>query len=102
MAEASINPPENAAKSGPPKKEATTLTAHIPPTPETPPGLQPIYEALVKKAERAMSWYDVRQRGKKRGARYTRGAAILLGAVATIVPSVIAFLPDRVTWWGYE
>jgi hypothetical protein len=60
-----------------------------------PEGLSQVYDALVKKAEEALRWYETSQRAKKRGARVTRGAAIFLGALAAITPSIIAVLPEH-------
>src|SRR5262245_2124892 len=74
-------------------------SASIPPSDDAPAALQEIYDALVEKAQRAMDWYETRQQQKKIGARFTRGVAILLGAITAIIPSVIAFLPERLTWW---
>ncbi|WBS05139.1 SLATT domain-containing protein [Pseudoduganella sp. SL102] len=67
-----------------------------------PAGLQEIYEALERKATEAMAWYASRQRAKKRGARYIRTAAILLGALTAIIPSVIAMMPERIFIMGAE
>ena len=60
-----------------------------------PEGLSQVYDALVNKAEEALRWYETSQRAKKRGARITRGAAIFLGALAAITPTLIAVLPER-------
>jgi hypothetical protein len=62
--------------------------------------LEETYKALEQKALGAMRWYEARQRSKKLGARLTRGGAIVLGAVTTIVPSLIAMLPQKVSFWG--
>ena len=77
-------------------------SASVPSSADAPKGLQEIYDALVQKAETAMAWYESRQRSKKRGARYTRSAAIVLGASTAIIPSVIALLPERVSLFGSD
>ena len=74
--------------------------AGIEPSADAPKGLQDIYNALVLKAEAAMTWYESRQRAKKRGARFVRSAAILLGALTAIIPSIIAMIPDRISMFG--
>lgn len=60
-----------------------------------PEGLSQVYEALVKKAEEALHWYEVSQRAKRRGAHITRSVAIGLGALAAILPTVVTALPDQ-------
>lgn len=60
-----------------------------------PEGLSSVYDALVKKAEEALHWYEVSQRAKRRGARITRSVAIVFGALAAILPTVVTALPDR-------
>ena len=64
--------------------------------------LEDTYKALEQKALVAMRWYEARQRSKKLGARLTRGGAIVLGAVTTIVPSLIAMLPEKLSFWGFH
>ena len=60
-----------------------------------PEGLSQVYEALVKKAEEALRWYEVSQRVKRRGAHITRSVAIGFGALAAILPTVVTALPDQ-------
>lgn len=81
---------------------ANIAAASIPGEQAAPAGLEEIYVALERKAQDAMRWYESRQRSKKLGARITRGGAILLGAITTIIPSVIAFLPERLNWWLFN
>ena len=64
--------------------------------------LEDTYKALEQKALVAMRWYEARQRSKKLGARLTRGGAIVLGAITTIVPSLIAMLPEKLSFWGFH
>lgn len=75
--------------------------ATIKPSSDAPPGLQEIYDALETKAVNAMKWYESRQRTKKRGARYVRSAAILLGALTAIIPSIIAMMPEHISIFGF-
>jgi hypothetical protein len=91
------NPPAGIPAPAPPA-DKNVQSATIPGAPGTPLGLEEIYAALVVKAETAMGWYETRQQQKKRGAHYTRGFAIVLGAITAVMPSIIALLPDRVTW----
>jgi hypothetical protein len=91
------NPPAGVPAPAPPPGR-NVQSATIPGAPDSPAGLEEIYAALVAKAETAMGWYETRQRQKKRGAHYTRGFAIVLGAITAVVPSIIALLPERVTW----
>jgi hypothetical protein len=77
------------------------LKAFFPDT-DAPAALKELYEALVAKAEGAMGWYESRQRDKKVGARRARGTAVFLGTLTTIIPSVIAFFPERVSFWGIQ
>src|SRR5262245_65358908 len=77
-------------------------SAAVPSSTNTPKDLQDTYDALVNKATSAMEWYESRQQQKKRGARYTRTAAIVFGALTAIIPSVIALFPDRVTLLGIQ
>jgi hypothetical protein len=84
----------------PVEMKSDVQTAAIEPSADTPNGLQEVYEALVTKAESAMAWYETRQRSKRRAARYIRTAAILLGALTAIIPSIIAMFPDRVSFFG--
>jgi hypothetical protein len=67
---------------------------------DAPAGLAEIYDALVNKAQDAIKWYESRTQSKKAGARFTRVMAILLGALATVIPSVIAFFPEHVSFFG--
>jgi hypothetical protein len=62
--------------------------------------LEEIFVALVAKAEDAMEWYESRQAQKKRGARWVRSLAIVLGAMTAIVPSLISLLPERISFLG--
>lgn len=76
---------------------------HLTPAPipsEGAAALEETYKALEQKALAAMRWYEGRQRSKKLGARLTRGGAIVLGAITTIVPSLIAMLPEKLSFWG--
>ena len=82
--------------------ESNIAAALIPGAEAAPAALEEIYVALERKAQDAMRWYETRQRSKKRGARITRGGAILLGAITTVIPSVIAFLPEKLSWWFFE
>jgi hypothetical protein len=88
--------PARPAAAPPPNKNVEGAT--IPGAPNTPQGLEEIYAALVVKAETAMAWYESRQRLKKKGAHWTRVAAIVLGAIAAIIPSIISMLPERLPW----
>ena len=80
----------------PASEGSNVAVATIRPSDDTPQGLQEIYDALVAKAESAMAWYESRQRSKKLGARFVRSAAILLGALTAIIPSLIAMMPERI------
>jgi hypothetical protein len=95
------------AATAPPPADVTRSDAnsnvpgvHIGTSDDAPRGLQDIYDALVQKAETAMKWYETRQQAKKRAARYVRSAAILLGALTAVIPSIIAMLPDRISLWN--
>jgi hypothetical protein len=69
--------------------------ASVPQAEGAPHALQEVYEGVVNKAEKAMRWYESRQRSKRAGARWTRMTAIVMGALATIIPSIIAFIPEK-------
>ena len=80
----------------------SNLKATLPENDGAPAALKELYDALVAKAEGAMAWYESRQRDKKVGARRARGTAITLGTLTTIIPSVIAFFPEHVSFLGIK
>src|SRR5262245_180171 len=88
------------ARAATPNENVTS--ADIQSSNDAPEGLKEIYDALVDKAQRAMDWYKSRQRSNKKSARYCRGSAIVLGAVTAIIPSVIAFLPEHVSFGPFN
>lgn len=58
--------------------------------------LDVLYRAAIERALKALNWYEERQKSKKRGARFLRSSALLLGALTAIIPSVIALMPEQV------
>jgi hypothetical protein len=60
--------------------------------PSSPESLDAAAAAAVEKAVAAQSWYKVAIPVKRRGAIFTRLGAILLGSVATVIPTVLGIV----------
>jgi hypothetical protein len=58
------------------------------------PELQALYESVVAKAQEAIGWYVARKNRHKRWALLLRGSALVLAAVASVVPVAFTMFPE--------
>lgn len=63
------------------------------PQPEQPVELLELYKVVLAKGREAMDWYARQKEAKKQWGRWLRLMALLLGAVASITPILVQFLP---------